>query len=310
MGVRLIQDPDYGYLRIDPIPTVAEVERFYREEFYGRSRANYVNDSGLDNMREEAEFHLRTYADYFDVIRRGVERTGGNFSKLTVADIGCGFGYWLKYLRDHGIEGFGVEPVQEGIDHCSQLGLEGHCVPIESLATPPRSRRVSLVTMINVLEHLREPAAVLKALRSSWLEPGGYVFLKVPNEFNPFQVAANQQHHLKQWWVVPPQHINYFSRQSLIGLLDYCGYGEVDTMATFPLEMFLLMDDVYVGNPELGKQIHHKRVTFERNLDTNNLADFRRNWYRQLAQSGIGREMIVLAKANGGAGSAASPRNE
>jgi SAM-dependent methyltransferase len=297
MTVRIVRDPDFGYLRIDPVPSAEEVDRFYREEFYDRSQANYVNDSGLDNMREEADYHRRSYADLLEIVRHGVLGSGREPDSVTVADVGCGFGYWLKYLAEHGLKGYGVEPVQEGINHCRSLGLEGYCVPIEALTRPPQAGRVALVTMINVLEHLREPADILKAFRASWLEPGGYVLLRVPNEFNPLQVTADRLHGLNQWWVVPPQHINYFSRESLLALLAACGYDMVDTMGTFPLEMFLLMNEVYVGDPKVGKQIHRKRVAFEQHLDAANLAGFRRQLYRHFAELGIGREIIVLAKA-------------
>lgn len=301
MTFQIVKDPDYNYLRVDPVPTAEEVDRYYREEFYSRSRANYENDSGLENMREEAEYHARAYADLLALIERSIAPDNRNLKALAVADIGCGFGYWLKYLADNGVSGYGVEPVEEGIAFCASLGLEGYCLPIESLTSPPRKERVSLVSMINVLEHLREPAKVLIDLHKNWLEPGGYVLIRVPNEFNVLQVTADRLYDLKQWWVVPPQHINYFTRESLQEILSRCGYDIVEATATFPLEIFLLMGDVYVGDPVTGKQIHRKRVAFERNLDQANLADYRRNLYRAFAELGIGREVIVLAKARASA---------
>lgn len=297
MTARIVRDPQYGYLRIDPIPSAEDVDRYYRDEFYDRSRANYVNDSGLDNMREEAEYHRRSYADLLEVLRRAVLNAGRNPAEIAVADVGCGFGYWLKYLTDHGFKGYGVEPVAEGVAHCREMGLKAHCMPIEALARPPEDERVSIVTMINVLEHLREPADILKGFRKNWLVPGGHVLLRVPNEFNPLQVAADRLHGLKQWWVVPPRHINYFSRSSLQELFAACGYEVVDVMTTFPLEMFLLMDEVYVGDPKVGKQIHRKRVAFERNLESSNLTDLRYRLYRQFAELDIGRELVMLARA-------------
>src|SRR5277367_3850135 len=100
MAATIVRDPAFGYLRIDPVPSAAEVDRFYREEFYGRSQANYVNDSGLENMREEADYHHRTYEDLFDIMRRAVAGSGRDIERLTVADVGCGFGYWLRFLAD------------------------------------------------------------------------------------------------------------------------------------------------------------------------------------------------------------------
>ena len=102
MTASILRDPTYGYLRLDPVPTAEEVDRFYREEFYGRARANYVNDSGLENMREEADYHHRSYADLLDILQRGAGRDPRD---LTVADVGCGFGFWLKFLGDQGLRG-------------------------------------------------------------------------------------------------------------------------------------------------------------------------------------------------------------
>ncbi len=297
VATRIVRDPKYGYLRVDPVPSAEEVDRYYRDEFYDRSRANYENNSGLDNMREEAEYHRRSYSDLLEMLRRAILQVGRDPADIVVADVGSGFGYWLKYLGDHGFRGYGVEPVAEGVAHCRQMGLTAHCIPIEALSRPPEDQRVSVVTMINVLEHLREPAAILQGFLNNWLEPGGHVLLRVPNEFNPFQVAADRLHRLQQWWVVPPRHINYFSRSSLLELFTACGYDVIDVMTTFPLEMFLLMDEVYVGDPKIGKQIHRKRVAFERNLEISNLTDLRYRLYRQLAELDLGREIVMLARA-------------
>jgi len=59
------------------------------------------------------------------------------------------------------------------------------------------------------------------------------------------------------------------------------------------------MGDVYVGDPVLGKVCHRKRVRFERTLEAANATDLRRRWYRSLAELGLGREIIVLARRRG-----------
>ncbi len=296
MEGKIISDPVHGFLRYDPTPSIEEVDRYYRDEFYARADTSYTNDSSLENMAEEAEFHRRSYADLLHMIGSGWSSAMPDIRKATAIDVGCGYGFWLKYLNDHGIAGYGVEPVLDGVDYCKQHGVDAYCLSVEKLAHPPRSERVQLVTMLNVLEHLREPAAVLQQFRDNWLVPGGSVLIRVPNDFNSWQVTADSLLGLGQWWVVPPRHLNYFSAESLTRLLANCGYDVVDGMSTFPLELFLLMGDVYVGDPVLGKQCHRRRVAFERNLDNANHADLRRQFYRQLAKLGLGREIILLAR--------------
>jgi hypothetical protein len=52
---KIVTDPKYGYLRVDPIPTPEEVERFYLEEFYSSDYKQF-NDSSLEVQKEEQNF--------------------------------------------------------------------------------------------------------------------------------------------------------------------------------------------------------------------------------------------------------------
>lgn len=297
MKAKVIQDDTYGYLRLDPVPSKEEVDRYYAEEFYARSETNYVNDSSEDNMREEAEFHRRSYEDLYQILTRNCRAIVEEPKSFATVDVGCGYGHWLRYLADHSVPAIGIEPVPEGVEACRKAGIEAFVTPVEDLAKPPMGKRVKLVTMLNVLEHLREPARVLKDFRSNWFGDEGWVLVRVPNDFNELQMAADRLHHLDQWWVAPPRHINYFSPASLARLFSSCGYDVVDNFASFPLEMFLLMGEVYVGDGKVGKSCHRRRVAFERHMDQANLRSLRHKLYRQFAELGIGREISVLAKA-------------
>jgi len=58
------------------------------------------------------------------------------------------------------------------------------------------------------------------------------------------------------------------------------------------MELFLLMGDNYVDNPEVGKQCHQKRVNFELSIPK----ELRRNLYNKLAELGLGRDCIIYAR--------------
>lgn len=51
----------------------------------------------------------------------------------------------------------------------------------------------------------------------------------------------------------PPEHINYFNFESITRLLERNGFSIIEITSTFPLELFLLMGDNYIGNNEIGK---------------------------------------------------------
>ena len=55
------------------------------------------------------------------------------------------------------------------------------------------------------------------------------------------------------------------------------------------------MGEDYISNPEVGRQIHLKRVRFEKWLYETSNNDFKDALYQAFAQLGIGREIEVFA---------------
>jgi predicted SAM-dependent methyltransferase len=146
-----------------------------------------------------------------------------------------------------------------------------------------------------VLEHLRYPAETLLNIKKQLLKPDGLLIIDVPNEFNDFQTVGNAAFNLNEWWVCVPNHINYFSVSSISHLLDICGYDVKYCEASFPLEIFLLMGDVYVGDSELGNKCHQKRIQFEYLMKKHGKTEKLSLFYQALAELNLGRQVIVYA---------------
>ena len=286
---KIITDPLYGYLRVDPIPTQDEVEKYYLEEFYS-SRYEQFNDSSLQIQKEEQDFFdsrwqsiCDHFMDYF-----------GKIEGLSIFDIGFGFGQALLYFHKKGMVVGGLEPSPEGVEHVKSHGLDVFQAGIEDFSCVG-SKRFDAVTLLNVLEHLRNPAETLINIRDNLLNPNGLLVIDVPNEFNIFQTTANAEFDLNEWWVCPPNHINYFSASSLKHLLDRCGYSIKYCESSFPLEIFMLMGDVYVGNDEIGRECHQRRVKFEYLMRKHGKSEFLSKLYQLLADIDIGRQVVVYA---------------
>ena len=286
---KIVTDPLYEYLRIDPIPTQDEVEKYYLEEFYSSGYEQF-NDSSLQIQKEEQDFFDSRWQSICDKIIDYFGRIEG----LSIFDIGFGFGQALLYFHKKGMVVGGLEPSPEGVEHVKSHGLDVFQAGIEDFSCVG-SKRFDAVTLLNVLEHLRNPAETLIDIRDNLLKPNGLLVIDVPNEFNVFQTTANAEFDLGEWWVCPPNHINYFSASSLKHLLDKCGYSVKYCESSFPLEIFMLMGDVYVGNNELGKQCHQKRVEFESLMRKHGNSDFLSKFYQLLADVDVGRQVIVYA---------------
>jgi hypothetical protein len=130
----------------------------------------------------------------------------------------------------------------------------------------------------------------------SLLAAEGLVCVVAPNDYSPLQQALRSVCGYRPWWVAPPHHVNYFDFDSLERLLSSCGFQMMLREATFPIDMFLLMGDNYVDNSVLGRQCHAKRKLFEQNLALAGLGGVKRRLYQTLAESGIGREVLAVAR--------------
>jgi 2-polyprenyl-3-methyl-5-hydroxy-6-metoxy-1,4-benzoquinol methylase len=291
MTYRLKTHPAHGYRQIEPTPSPEDISRFYAQEFYAASYQG-LNDSGLKAIEQDRDYYEGHYDDILDTV---VELAGRPARELKLLDIGCGWCQALARWQARGVTGYGFDPAPEGIAHGIGLGLSVRQAGMERMDV--FGERFDAVTLLNVLEHVADPEAVVREIRHSVISDGGVLVIDVPNEFNAFQVAGQATHGLPQWWVAPPAHLNYFSGTSLSSLLQANGFEVRVLEASFPLEMFLLMGDKYVGDATLGRECHLRRVAFEANLRAQGKTAEMREYYRALARLDLGRQVVAFAVA-------------
>jgi hypothetical protein len=118
----------------------------------------------------------------------------------------------------------------------------------------------------------------------------------VPNDYNPIQKIFTQNSGVGKWWLAPPFHLNYFDKTSLENLILRSGFEVVHSTVMFPIDFFLLMGDVYIGNDEIGKAAHERRKRFENSFKLADSLDVMHGIYDALASIGIGRELVIFAK--------------
>lgn len=286
---KIIKDKEYGYLRIEPLPSQEEVNRYYQEEFYANNSTGF-NDSSLDVQEEEAFFLSQRWENLYLKCQEYFKIMEGK----SVFDIGFGYAQALSYFQSKGLEVSGLEPSEEAVAYARSKGLNVFQSKIEDFYYIGKGK-YDIVLLLNVLEHLRKPIDVLKNIREKILKRNGILIIDVPNEFNTFQIIANKEYNLNEWWVCPPNHINYFSFETLKEILEKSGYEIYYTEASFPLEIFMLMGEVYVGNEKLGKECHKRRVKFEYLMKKHGKQELLSKLYVFLAELGIGRQVLMYA---------------
>lgn len=280
----------FGFYQITPTPTADEITKFYADEFYTGEYKNF-NDSSLEVQINDKEFFESKWEDIYNNFIEIDEniKNGGS-----ILDIGCGWGLALLYFKKKGLDCFGFDPAKEAVDYGCKKGLTIKHAGLDGMDVF-NDKKFNIVTMFNVLEHLADPVNSINQIKNIMM-PNGILMIDVPNEFNDFQTSGRDVHNLTDWWVAPPNHLNYFSKDSLVELLKSLGFSVEICEASFPLEMFLLFGDNYVNDRNLGSLCHKKRVNFEQNLRKHGKVKKLKNFYRALADLNLGRQITVFCK--------------
>jgi 2-polyprenyl-3-methyl-5-hydroxy-6-metoxy-1,4-benzoquinol methylase len=290
-GFRVIEDAIYGFRRLDPIPPEAQISEFYESHYYDLIRkGNRVPE--LRRLMEGgniAEQELRWLRDgpYTDIMSILSKVAPGR----RLLEVGCGTGHFLAFANELGFSCEGTEPSVEAAQRGASMGLSVHNMTLEKFTGRFPSSNFDVVVMMNVLEHVPDAVKTVQ-LCGQVLGPGGILCIRVPNDFSEMQMAAKEKLCTDPWWIAVPDHINYFNFESLMHLLDRLGFETVCAQGDFPMEMFLLMGDNYVGNSQVGGACHARRVQFELGLS----ADLRRKIYSALGKVGVGRNCLVFGK--------------
>ncbi len=283
-GFDIIECQPCGFKHILPIPSFEELQKIYREAYYREAKPLY-----FERHREDLDWWNVTYSERYDTFEEFVD-----LEQRRILDVGSGPGFFLLHGQQRGWQTLGIEPSKQAAAHTRELGVK----VVENFLTEQTAQEVGkfgVVHMSEVLEHISDPKEMLQLARRV-LNPQGLLCVVVPNDYNPFQGALRSECGYEPWWLAPPHHVNYFSFDSLSLLFSSCGFEVVLREATFPIDMFLLMGENYIGNDALGRQCHGKRKQFEMNLEHAGQREVKRSFYRALASQGLGREVVLFAK--------------
>jgi len=281
---------EFGFYQVTPTPSAEEITKFYADEFYTDEYKNF-NDASLEVQIKDKAFFEGRWSDIYD----NFLEINKDFKKGdSILDIGCGWAQALLFFKEKGFDCYGFDPAIEAVEYGCKKGLNIKHAGLDGMDVF-ENKKFEMVTMFNVLEHLANPSQTINQIKEI-LQPNGVLAIDVPNEFNDFQTAGRDVHGLDDWWVAPPNHLNYFSKDSLVNFLESHGFSVEISESSFPLEMFLLFGENYVKDGNLGGQCHKKRVLFEENLRKHGKASTLKNFYRVLADLNLGRQVSVFCK--------------
>lgn len=242
-----LQDP-FGILKCkncafcwqSPRPEEAEMAAFYNYIYFGGplpDGTKWMNDypSPPETTRrysstnrsftyEQQKFHL-------ELIDKHKDR-----QETRLLEIGSGKGGFLKIVGRIGIKGVGLEPSESAVREARADGLEVYQGKLENPPDQVKFKSWDVIFMSHVFEHFECPRVAAQHLWNL-LEPGGFVVLEVPNQFEAwmekcslFLRSLTKTSRSSTMYSV--HHLSFFSIRHLEGLFSSEGFELVSTSWT------------------------------------------------------------------------------
>jgi 2-polyprenyl-3-methyl-5-hydroxy-6-metoxy-1,4-benzoquinol methylase len=292
-NLKIIECKICGFKHLDPIPSDEEIDDYYKRTYFdqirqgakGRNLKHYL-DGGDEADSEMQWMNATMYRDVNEILSKYLPE-----GSRKICDIGCGSGYFLKYMSRMVWDCVGIEPSENAAYEFQNMRIINSTLDGFLSEYPNYQHFFDVVTLFGVLEHATNPQKMMNAVKKI-LKTDGIIFINVPNDFSPFQMAAQENLKMEPWWPGTPDHINYFSIESLQKFLESQGFSVIEKTTDFPMELFLLMGDNYIRDPQVGSLCHQKRKLFELAIPRS----LRHSLYSCFAHHSLGRCCIVYAR--------------
>jgi hypothetical protein len=176
-----------------------------------------------------------------DLIRKNAPHADG--SSPVSLDIGTRYGLLPEVLRREGFNAFGIEFNASCVEAAKVSGFknvfQGTIESLPEWMTQQKLRRIELITMTDVIEHLLDPMADLNLL-AKYQEKGDHMVIQTID-------VSSWGHRLfgKWWYHFHAQHTYYFDIPMLRKYYDSVGYDVVDVLKVKPLNNLTLLPGVW-----------------------------------------------------------------
>lgn len=207
---RLVRCTDCRFTLLNPQPSDAELATIYGDSYFLGSDENAKASVYAKLKRRTAEVYLDLLASYADL-------QGGK-----LLEIGSGAGAMLLTAAKRGFQVTGVEYSEHACATARQLleteacGGELVCGEIDAIAH--RTGEFDVCIMADLIEHVRNPRRFVEIVHRV-LRPGGVIFIATPS-LDSWSARVMST----RWMEFKPEHLSYFNRRTLEGLLFSEGF--------------------------------------------------------------------------------------
>jgi len=212
-----VRCPRCSMISVAPMPDDEAINRLYVNEHRAEHtlQKRYKDEvEGLLNASESACRDLPLYRDMTEW--PGVDWAAFEQSVRAkqYLDVGCSAGRAVLVMERCGWKAAGIDLDIDAIGFGQALGLDIHS---GTIATWPSDPQYDLISLLDVIEHVPDPLALLAQCHQR-LKPGGRLIVKTP-------CADSLPHRfLGEAWLEASEHLQFFSRKTLWDALEKSGF--------------------------------------------------------------------------------------
>lgn len=140
-------------------------------------------------------------------------------------DVGCGTGAYLLFKSKAHYK-VGIDLDEKALKYAPN-NLETHFISLDDFHKQNRKRKFNYLSAFEVVEHVEDPSNFFETC-FEMLEPMGTIFGSTPNKERLWL-----KYFPKEPFDYPPNHLNYFSAEDIIILLENANFTDIKIYPAF-----------------------------------------------------------------------------
>lgn len=227
----ILKCPSCNHVFADSRFTDEELKELYsREYFFGEEYSNYLADQRVLEKNFQSRLKvLKSFCSFHS----------------SLLEIGSAYGFFLNLARKDFQQTKGIDICTDGVQYAQKtFDLNVECR--EFLQLDFKEKTFDVICLWDTIEHLQAPQLYIEKIGQ--LAKKGSLIAITTGDVASF----NAKFRGKKWRLIhPPTHLHYFSQNSMVKLLDNCGFeviynqycGFYRSMNNIAYNLFVLRSD-------------------------------------------------------------------
>ncbi len=201
---------------LDPIPSEEELHAVYSEGYFENENLTQSDVSKVYGYVDYISERINKQKNYSTICRTLQRLIVPAHRPPRLLDYGCGLGFFLDSAFESGFEPHGVEFNQYALDYIHRR----YAYRAFHFSDMNPAEHYDVITMFDVVEHLRDPFATIASIRSMLTDSGIVVMTTMDSTSFVSRIMGKRLEDFRRI----REHLFFFSRSNLVSVLIKQGF--------------------------------------------------------------------------------------